>query len=208
MLLREHGWQVIADPEFTEPGKAIYHCPRIITKGKPEVSEEYSEVTAWDMTPLPAENASQIAARLRKGCLFQQPHIDSVKFVGLQLKDIDPNLNKGPGPELKFHHQIGPNVYNFQTWGGYVNFMNHRKLVITEADYPPERRDELLEQYKDGWVCWQHNLGFNNPHLAQQHRRESIRQPGRATHTTLDEMNLSAGHTNGPERGQKENINA
>jgi len=207
-LLREHGWQVITDPDFAEPGKAIFHCPRVITRGKPSVPDEHTEVTAWDMTPLPADNASQVAARLNKGCLFQQPHIDSVFFIGIQE---DPVPEPGPGPDLKYHHQIGQDVYNFQTWDGFINFMNHRKLPISKENYPPKRIEEL-ERFQ--WVCWQHNLGFNNEHLCNQHIRESLRQGGRAVHMTPSEMQvsqehtLSAGNPTGPERGHKENINA
>ena len=212
-LLREFGWQVLVDPEFTEPGTALYHCPRVVSKGRPSVPEEFSEDTEWDITPLPANNASQVAARLKKGCLFQKAGVPSVLFVGPQIEQIDPNLSLDKVQEPKFTHAIGQDTYNFETWDAFLWFLNHRDIPV-DVSQCPDRVKEHLESFK--YRCYQHNFATDNEHLANQHIRairQSLRR-GRTVHLSLDELiapketNISAGKQTGPVRGQEENINA
>lgn len=182
-VLREFGWQILEDPDFTEPGKAIYFCKREVA-ANPGLKIEAG--VEWEPTPLPANTAAQVAARLTKGNLFRHPdERPSVEWVGEQLLAVDPDLKREDAPPPTYTHTIGKNEYGFNTWDAYINFMTSKKLPVNEGLCPPDVKARLK---KFPWSCMQHNLGFSNARMAKAHVRDCMRRPGRPVHLSVEEM--------------------
>lgn len=181
-LIQEHGWEVLIPPTFTDPGTALYWQPRTVVKKADKAGEEDEVQVFHEPVPLPANTASQIANRLKKGCLFQPPMMESVRFVGRQ--DTPPRETPSD-PELKFFHRVGRDIYNFQTWHAYVAFCNARRLPVN-PELCPDDVKERLSQFP--YSCIQHNVGFVTEQAARDHYRSSLRKPGRATHITPEQM--------------------
>jgi hypothetical protein len=185
------------EPCWVVPGKARFWAQQVVRRSvksgertmangqKKDIREFQDFAGEWELTSvLPANNASQIATRLRKGNLLRHP--DQV------IVEVEPPVSPEEPAETipvdQFFCLRHGDLRGFHHWKGYVTHCRFYKESIEE-----KMPDEVLARAaKFKFYCQAHDAGFQDKRAANRHIREEMRQPGKAYHATVDEMNMAA----------------
>jgi len=200
-LQTDFSWAVSdeAEPHWIDVGSGVYgrEIPTVkgqTSDGKPAVTHGVDKGDwvsqpsgEWEHTPpLPANNAAQIAQRLRKGFRLRPPG-DKPDVWRAVESAVQPVVEAEIEPPKFTCDRHGH--YGFRTWDHYINHCTHfKEPPIAEA---PVEVIENLNKYD--YACYEHNQGFNNAKHAAQHRQNIMGRGGRAIHATVQEMALDKG---------------
>jgi len=188
------------EPCWVEPGKAIYWQAQMVrepvTFTDDKTGHLYRDMverpTGWlETSPLPANNASQIAHYLKKGLRLRHPDQVAVEMEPPVSLEEPAQAEEHPG-FLCDRHGIG-NRRTLKTWKSYIQHCQHYK-EIPEHTPPP---DVLLRATNFEFFCFYHGIGFATQAGAARHRTVELKKPGKSLHPTVDEMRVSRENNDG-----------
>ena len=187
------------EPHWIAPGSAVYWKHQFASERVEETSDDgrrrrkVIEVDkGWAPTsPLPAVNASQIVAYLKKGLRLRPPQ-EGVDVEALEaavpaaaLAMSQPEEEKEPARTFICERHGWGKRLSYATWKGYVRHCARFNEPMEEA--VPAEVAEHAKGFK--WFCFLHNTGFTLERLAKRHL--TVMQRRRQPHITLEQMKVS-----------------
>lgn len=180
------------EPCWVEPGKAIFWQEQRLRMPETRTDDqgrEYREMVEHTMgylptSPFPANNASQIAGRLRKGDRLRPP--DQVVVEAEAPDSLEESAQPANEPTfLCDRHGIG-NRRVLKSWKSYMQHCQFYKEV-PEIEPPP---DVLARAALHEYFCYFHGKGFISQAGATHHRTSELKKPGRSFHPSVEEMRV------------------
>lgn len=206
-LLKEYKWVIPEgiEPHWTSRGRAVYWQEQIVLDRKfvDNVSENEIPNTAantdrghwarvtksngWQPTsPLPADNASQVAHYLNKGFRFRPPQNGVASEYIRESADLPEASSEDRPSENKYFclRHFDKGRIAFVSWDGYLKHCARYGEKPIEA--PPADILEHAAQFH--WYCPIHNIGFHKLNLVKRHYRGESKKPGGQYHPTVEDM--------------------
>ena len=193
------------EPHWLSPGKAAYWQEQITLNKKfvdniteKEILHSNKNVdqghwvrtnvsSGWKPTsPLPADNASQVAHYLNKGFRFRPPQ-DGVESEYIResadLLEVSSEDLPVVAQFVCFRH-LEKGKVGFVTWDAYL--AHCAKYAEKPIENPPK---EILEHAATFmWYCPIHNIGFQKETLVERHYHSESKKAGGQYHPTVDDM--------------------
>lgn len=202
-LAQHHHWEIEdgLEPHWVAPGYAVYWQEQVTrnvvnerdAEGNPRYRVEWAS-QGWQPTAgAPANNASQIAGYLGRGLRLRPPHNGKGVEAYLETASLsEVPQSEAVVPQVRYacrlpHPQsrrVG--VLHFNSWRAYMQHCIRNQEMPTET--PPQHVLDAMARYK--YWCHLHGRGFNNPRLAEHHRKLEMRKPGKQFHLSVKEMQV------------------
>ena len=178
------------EPCWVAPGRAVYWqntTSRVAVIKHTEDGREYRELEDFERgfeptLDLPANNASTIAAYLKKGFLLRPPGQEIVEEE--DTVPTDEPTQTSPEYTCLRH---GADRKMFKNWKAYIQHLT-KFSEAPEYDLPA---DVMVKAGAYKFYCPIHDRGFNNPAHAARHMKSELRKPGRSYHPSIDDMRIA-----------------
>ena len=191
-LKKHHGYVVAPDEEphwVDAAGTAMYWMEDVgstVVTDADGVSRLQEHNNGFRPIEGPANNASQIATRLKKGLRLRPdvPHQESEAGREENKERVVELTDDDTAQYWCYRHGI--NHYGFKTWSAYLSHCR-RSMEMIEHDAP----DDVVEvRLKFPYYCIPCDKGFSNQTLAERHLFDEQQGPAKFLHPSTEQLEV------------------